>query len=97
MKSHGIPFQHRRPGSEPWVAKDYSEFLLFAAACAAAGVAEFVRGVFFDTKWQGFNLDVSPVHQNTAVHLAIEACAKQTLPQSALFDTVLHKDGTDLV
>lgn len=87
MKVHGIDFKHRRPQDIDLSSKDYAEFTAFAALCEAAGVARFVRSVFFDTKWQGFDIEADPKIENTLSHQLIAICALQSLPQFILFGT----------
>ena len=52
-----------------------------AALCAHHGAAQAVRGVFFDTKWQGFNIDANPAAEGGLLHQVIQRCAEQSLPQ----------------
>lgn len=86
MKLHGIEFTHRRPRSDD-AALEYAQFTAFAALCAHHGAAQAVRGVFFDTKWQGFNIDVNPADEGGPLHQVIQRCAEQALPQFELFGT----------
>lgn len=92
MKAFGIEFAHRRAEEKEYVAKDYAEFTAFAAMCDGCGVAKYVRGVFFDTKWQGFNLDVDPAVEGTDIGVVIRWCASKTLPQFELFGYIGNKN-----
>ena len=87
MKVHGIEFKHRRPEVAEWVAKDYAQFTAFATLCASRGVEKLVKGVFFDSKWQGFNIDADEGLEHTSAHQAIKECAEQTLPQFSFLGT----------
>ena len=86
MKSHGIEFTHRRPRSDD-SALEYAQLTAFAALCAHHSAAQAVRGVFFDTKWQGFNIDANPAAEGGLLHQVIQRCAEQSLPQFDLFGT----------
>lgn len=91
MKAFGIPFSHRRPQDDVLAGKDYAQFYAFAALCDSMGVARHVRSVFFDTKWQGFNLDVDPAVEHSIAHATIQRCAEATLPQADLFGQIVGK------
>lgn len=96
MKVNGIEFTHRRPENNEWAAKDYAQFSAFAALCELSGVARFINWVFFDTKWQGFNIDVDMKYEHTPIHEAIRTCGEKTLSQFDLFGMCHHKeDSTD--
>ena len=86
MKVHGIEFQHRRPRAEE-SSLEYAQFTAFAALCAHHGAAQAVRSVFFDTKWQGFNIDADPAVEGDPLHQVIKCCAEESLPQFDLFGT----------
>jgi hypothetical protein len=85
MNAHGIEFAHRRPELPELAAQDYAQFTVFAALCASEGVSELVSAVFFDTKWQGFNITADPRVEGTGLHETIWRCALRSLPQFTLF------------
>lgn len=87
MNVYGIEFKHRRPEVAEGVAGDFARFTAFAALCENAGVAHFVNSVFFDTKWQGFSINVDRSLENTDCHRTIKECAALSLPQFDLFGT----------
>jgi hypothetical protein len=93
MNAFGIEFGHRRPGQEPYVAKDFAEFTAFAALCYARGVSRYVDGVFFDTKSQTFNIDVAQKYDTSPEGSVIAACAQATLPQFVMFGDYWCRDN----
>lgn len=91
MKSHGILFQHRRPSNDEYVAKDYSEFVLFALQAKLNDVEKFVPSVFFDTSSQTFKIEVDDIYDCTEIGEVIRKCAEGTLSQFELFGYVGEK------
>lgn len=93
MRAFGIPFTNRLKSDDPPDAptRNSAAFLAFAAACAAAGVSQHVKGVMYDGNWCGFDVDVDEVFDGTEVGDAISIAAHRTLPQSAVFGMVYHK------
>lgn len=94
MNAHGIEFSHRRPGTVE-ADQDRARFTAFAALCAHHGVARAIRSVFFDTKWQGFNIDAVPSAKGSPLESVIKRCAQQTLPQFDLFGTYWEWDRAE--
>lgn len=87
MKVHDIEFRHRQPGSED-SSLESAQFVCFAALAAHHGVATAVRSVFFDTKWQGFNIDADSDVENGVRHRVLQWCAEKSLRQFMLFGRI---------
>lgn len=94
MNAHGIEFKHRRPQSED-SALEFAQFTAFAALCAHHGAASAVRSVFYDTKWQGFNIEAAPGVEGSPLEQVLKRCAQQTLPQFDLCGTYWEWDRAE--
>lgn len=95
MNYHGIKFTNRakRDGRDP--TYNYSEFIAFAALCAANGVDEHVKSVNYDDNICSFEIDVDDKHEMNDIGGAIEWCADKTLDQFIIFGRCYHKRGLD--
>lgn len=94
MIVHGIEFKHRQPRSAD-SSEEYAQFMCFAALAAHHGVAAAVRNVFFDTKWQGFNIGAVPEIENGVRHQVLQWCAEKSLRQFEIFGRIGMRDRAE--
>lgn len=91
MKAFGINFKHRRGHlmDAPYVAKDFAEFLAFAAALASLGAERTVESVFFCHNAMAHEVTMA-AGADLAIPLVIEV-ANRTLNQAIIDGCVYGK------
>ncbi len=93
MNLYGVEFCNRIKSDTPngQRERNLAEFAMFAAMCAAFGVAHYVSRVEWNGNIDAFEIETTPIHEHNDIGGAIGFAADCTLSQYVLYDRCYHK------